>query len=46
MTGAGYYPAPVTDVAGEVVWTVVVGGGGGARFGGAQAVRAARRRAA
>lgn len=33
MIGAGYYPAPVTDVAGEVIWTVVVGGGGGARFG-------------
>jgi 2-C-methyl-D-erythritol 4-phosphate cytidylyltransferase len=33
MFGAGYYPAPVTDVAREVVWTVVVGGGEGARFG-------------
>jgi 2-C-methyl-D-erythritol 4-phosphate cytidylyltransferase len=33
MIGAGYYPACVTDVSSEVIWTVVVGGGEGARFG-------------
>ena len=33
MTGAGYYPASVTDVSPEVIWTVVVGGGDGLRFG-------------
>jgi 2-C-methyl-D-erythritol 4-phosphate cytidylyltransferase len=34
MIGAGYYPAHVTTVSGEVVWTVVVAGGGGSRYGG------------
>jgi 2-C-methyl-D-erythritol 4-phosphate cytidylyltransferase len=34
MIGAGYYPAGVTTVSGEVVWTVVVAGGGGSRYGG------------
>lgn len=34
--GAGYYPAGVTPVADEVVWTVVVAGGGGRRYGAAK----------
>ena len=33
---AGYYPAGVTPVADEVVWTVVVAGGGGRRYGAAK----------
>jgi 2-C-methyl-D-erythritol 4-phosphate cytidylyltransferase len=33
MIGAGYYPAGVTPVAEEVVWTIVVAGGGGRRYG-------------
>jgi 2-C-methyl-D-erythritol 4-phosphate cytidylyltransferase len=36
MMGAGYYPAGVTPVADEVVWTVVVAGGGGRRYGAAK----------
>lgn len=34
--GSGYYPAAVTPVADEVVWTIVVAGGGGRRYGGAK----------
>jgi 2-C-methyl-D-erythritol 4-phosphate cytidylyltransferase len=36
MIGATYYPAGVTAVADEVVWTVIVAGGGGRRYGGAK----------
>jgi 2-C-methyl-D-erythritol 4-phosphate cytidylyltransferase len=36
MIPASYYPAGVTEVAGEVVWTIVVAGGGGRRYGGAK----------
>jgi 2-C-methyl-D-erythritol 4-phosphate cytidylyltransferase len=36
MIPATYYPAHVTAVAGEVVWTVIVAGGGGRRYGGAK----------
>jgi 2-C-methyl-D-erythritol 4-phosphate cytidylyltransferase len=36
MIPATYYPARVTTVAGEVVWTIVVAGGGGQRYGGAK----------
>jgi 2-C-methyl-D-erythritol 4-phosphate cytidylyltransferase len=36
MVGTGYYPAGVTPVADEVVWTVVVAGGGGRRYGAAK----------
>src|SRR4051794_2905411 len=36
MIPATYYPARVTTVAGEVVWTIVVAGGGGRRYGGAK----------
>jgi 2-C-methyl-D-erythritol 4-phosphate cytidylyltransferase len=34
MIKASYYPAGVTAVADEVVWTIIVAGGGGRRFGG------------
>src|SRR4051794_24235453 len=33
MIRASYYPAGVTEVSGEVVWTVIVAGGGGRRYG-------------
>src|SRR6476619_3257353 len=36
MIPATYYPARVTAVAGEVVWTIIVAGGGGRRYGGAK----------
>ena len=36
MIGATYYPAGVTAVAHEVVWTIIVAGGGGRRYGGAK----------
>jgi 2-C-methyl-D-erythritol 4-phosphate cytidylyltransferase len=36
MIGANYYPAGVTAVPGEVVWTVIVAGGSGQRYGGAK----------
>jgi 2-C-methyl-D-erythritol 4-phosphate cytidylyltransferase len=36
MIPASYYPAGVTEVAGEVVWTIVVAGGGGQRYGAAK----------
>jgi 2-C-methyl-D-erythritol 4-phosphate cytidylyltransferase len=36
MIPASYYPAGVTAVAGEVVWTIIVAGGGGRRYGGAK----------
>jgi 2-C-methyl-D-erythritol 4-phosphate cytidylyltransferase len=36
MIGATYYPAGVTAVADEVVWTIIVAGGGGRRYGGAK----------
>jgi 2-C-methyl-D-erythritol 4-phosphate cytidylyltransferase len=36
MIGASYYPAGVTEVSGEVVWTIIVAGGGGQRYGGAK----------
>ena len=44
MIRAGYYPARVTTVADEVVWTIVVGGGGGRRFGAPKQYERARRR--
>jgi 2-C-methyl-D-erythritol 4-phosphate cytidylyltransferase len=34
MIKASYYPAAVTAVADEVVWTIIVAGGGGRRYGG------------
>jgi 2-C-methyl-D-erythritol 4-phosphate cytidylyltransferase len=36
MIAAGYYPARVTPVAGEIVWTIIVAGGGGRRYGAAK----------
>lgn len=33
MIEAGYYPARVTTVAGEIVWTIIVAGGEGRRYG-------------
>jgi 2-C-methyl-D-erythritol 4-phosphate cytidylyltransferase len=36
MIPATYYPARVTAVAGELVWTIIVAGGGGRRYGGAK----------
>jgi 2-C-methyl-D-erythritol 4-phosphate cytidylyltransferase len=36
MIRATYYPAGVTAVADEVVWTIIVAGGGGRRYGGAK----------
>src|SRR5688572_97663 len=36
MMGAEYYPAGVTPVSDEVVWTIVVAGGSGRRFGAAK----------
>jgi 2-C-methyl-D-erythritol 4-phosphate cytidylyltransferase len=36
MIKASYYPAGVTAVADEVVWTIIVAGGGGRRYGGAK----------
>src|SRR5215217_6937801 len=36
MIPGTYYPARVTAVAGEVVWTIIVAGGGGRRYGGAK----------
>jgi len=36
MIPATYYPARVTAVAGEVVWTIIVAGGGGRRYGAAK----------
>jgi 2-C-methyl-D-erythritol 4-phosphate cytidylyltransferase len=36
MIPASYYPAGVTAVAGEVVWTIIVAGGGGRRYGAAK----------
>jgi 2-C-methyl-D-erythritol 4-phosphate cytidylyltransferase len=36
MIPASYYPAAVTAVAGEVVWTIIVAGGGGRRYGAAK----------
>jgi 2-C-methyl-D-erythritol 4-phosphate cytidylyltransferase len=36
MIRASYYPARVTEVSDEVVWTIIVAGGGGRRYGGAK----------